>query len=458
MVAPTAEPAIHDQITTDRLAAWADQDDHIFRGHRNRLVAAAPNVAKLIATPNPFVSDHCRLLAEVAVDRGDDPVDVLVSETTMSREEIDQIAVTVSVYADTHWADVLGVLGRETKLKRKVIERIVAINHEHISADWRDHPDQLYSLLSSCPTLVLPDTVEEWDVLFRYWNSRGPLAKDRYRPPKLAHLIDLQYLYRQRYPGISFEELDLMFGGGDLNRVWGYSEFVAKLLDNDRQLDDTDRPCIPFLSQFEPAELVKQADLCHTEMVRITNEALRSQDATFDYWPRLIQGIFTHGPRTAVSLVTPAELMREGAMLSGLVPNYPKDFVSGHWHTVAILSPEGVHLSTAKFILDTEDEKASVFCIQQFAIDGNEPTPECVCCVEQLEWELHDPDQNDRLIDLTRRFVEPDQTMRTLLAQFRLKSAALGAEALSAVLSNFASSPTTRKATLLIPVGLASLP
>ncbi len=235
-----------------------------------------------------------------------------------------------------------------------------------------------------------------------------------------------------------------MFEGGDLNRVWGYSEFVSKLLDNDQNLDDADRPCIPFLSQFEPAELLKQAELCHTVMVRIANEALRSQDATFDYWPRLIQGIFTHGPRTAVSLVTPAELMRKGVMLSGLVPNFPKDFVSGHWHTVAILSPEGVHISTAEFILETEAEKASVFCMQHFAIDGNEPTPECVCCVEQLDWQLNDPDQNDRLIDLTRHFVEPDQTMRTLLAQFKLKSAALGAEALSAVLSNCSRPPEWR--------------
>lgn len=438
MVDPTAEPPIHDQITTDRIAAWADQDNHVFRRHRARLVASAPRIATLIATPNPFVSEHCQMLAEVAVDRGDDPVDVLVSETTMSREEIDQIAETVSGYADTHWAEVLGVLGRERNIKREVIERLATINPKHIGPIWRDHPDQLYSLLSSCPTLVLPDTVEEWDVLFRYWNSRGPLAKDRYRPPKLAHLIDLQYLYRQRYPGISFEELDLMFVAGDLNLVWGYSEFVSKLLDSDGEPNDAESHCVPFLSQFEPAELVKQADICHTEMVRIANEALRSQDATFDDWPRLIQGVFTHGPRTAVSLVTPAELMRVGAMLAGLVPNFPKDYVSGHWHTVAILSPEGVHLSTAEFILDTEAESASVFCIQHLAIDENEPTPECVCCVEQLDWLLNDPDQNDRLTDLTRRFTEPDQTMQMLLAQFKLKSAALGAEALSAVLSNWA--------------------
>jgi hypothetical protein len=112
MSSPMPTKTIHDQLTTDRLAAWADQDDHVFKRHRNRLIAAAPKIATLIATPNPFFSDNTRLLAEVAVDRGNDPVDVLVSETTISRGEIDQIAATVSGYADTHWMEVLGVLGR----------------------------------------------------------------------------------------------------------------------------------------------------------------------------------------------------------------------------------------------------------------------------------------------------------------------------------------------------------
>jgi hypothetical protein len=435
---------ISDQVTTDRLAAWADQDDHIFRGYRNRLLAAAPTIATLIATPNPFVSDQSRLVAQVAVDRGDDPVDVLVSETAMSREEIDQIAATVSGYADTHWMEVLGVLGRQTRMKRDVIERIAAINPEHIGANWRENPEELHSLLSHCPTLVLPDTAEEWDVLYRYWNTRGPLAKDRHRPPKLGHLIDFQYLYRKRYPGISFEELDAMFGGTcDLSRVWGYSEFVSRLLDSDGKPDDAENPCIPFLSQFEPAELVKQAELCHTEIARIANQALRLQDGIFDDWPRLIRGVFKHNFRTAVSLVTPAELMCEGAMLSGLLPAFPNDIVSGYWHTVGILSSEGEHLSTAEFILGTEAEEASVFCIQHVAIDGNEPSPECERCVEHLEWYLHDPDQHDRLTRLLERFAEPDQAMRTMIAQFKLKSVAVGAEALSAVLSNCSGAPET---------------
>lgn len=445
MSSPMPTKTIHDQLTTDRLAAWADQDDHVFKHHRNRLIAAAPKIATLIATPNPFFSDNTRLLAEVAVDRGNDPVDVLVSETTISRGEIDQIAATVSGYADTHWMEVLGVLGRETKMKREVIERLSTINPQHIGTNWRDHPDELHSLLSLCPTLVLPDTVEEWDVLYHYWNCHGSLAKDRYRPPKLAYLVDFQSLYSQRYPGITLEELDAMFGREcDLSRVWGYREFISKLLDCDSKPNDAESSCIPFLSQFEPSELVKQAELCHTEMVRIANQALWLKDATFAGWPRLIQGIFTYGPRTAVSLVTPAELMREGVMLSGFLPNYPKDFVSGHWHTVAILSPEGVHLSTAEFILDTEDEKTSVECLMHFAIDGNEPSPECARCIEQLGWELHDLDQNDRLIDLAKRFEEPDQTMWMLLAQFKLKSAALGAEALSAALSNCSRPPEWR--------------
>ena len=46
-----------------RLSAWADQDDHVFKRHRSRLIAAAPKIATLIATPNPFVSDQSRLVA-----------------------------------------------------------------------------------------------------------------------------------------------------------------------------------------------------------------------------------------------------------------------------------------------------------------------------------------------------------------------------------------------------------
>ena len=427
---------------TDRLSAWADQDDHVFRGHRSRLLATAPHLATLIALRNPFISDQSRLLAEVAVDRGDDPVDVLVSDTAMSREEIDHIASKVSEYADTHWMEVLGVLGRQTRLKREVIERIAAINPEHIGTNWRDHPDELHSLLDTCPTLVLPDTLEGWDVLYRYWNSHGPLAKDRYRLPKLWYLVQFQSLYGQRYPGISFEDMDAMFGGEcDLNRVWGYCEFVSKLLDNDGKPNDAENPSVPYLTQFEPAELVKQAELCHTEMVRLANQVLRSQDGTFDDWPRLIQGVFKHNFRTAVSLVTPAELMREGAMLSELVADFPSDFVSGLWHTVAILSPEGAHLSTAEFLTYADTEGTRVVFAHHFDVDGNEPSPECVGCVGELEWQLRKPDQDARLTELTRRFEEPDQTMRTLLAQFKLKSVALGAEALSAVLANCSVAP-----------------
>jgi hypothetical protein len=356
----------------------------------------------------------------------------------MSREEIDQIATTISGYADSHWMEVLGVLGRHTKMKREVIERIAAINPEHIGADWRDHPDQLHSLLDDCPTLVLPDTVEGWDVLYHYWNYRGPLAKDVYRLPKLWYLIQFQSLYRQRYPSISFEDMDAMFGGEcDLNRVWGYCEFVSKLLDSDGKPNRAESPCIPFLSQFEPAELVKQAELCHTEMVHLANQALRSQDGTFGDWPRLIQGAFEHHSRTAVSLVTPAELMREGAMLSELFYDFHEYFVSGNMHIVAIKSPEGVHLSTAEFLTYTEAGSTTVAFVLHFDIDGNYPSSECVACVSALEAHLEHSTQNTRLNELERRFAEPDQAMRTMLAQFKLKSAALGADALSAVLSNF---------------------
>jgi hypothetical protein len=438
MSSPISDSFISEPPNADRLSAWANQDDHVFRDHRNRLVASEPQIAMLIATPNPFISEQTRLLAEVAVDRGNDPVDVLVSETAMSREEIDQIATTVSGCADTHWMDVFGVLGRQTKLKPKVIERIAAINPEHICADWRDHPDELNSLLSLCPTLVLPDTVEGWDVLYRYWNSPGPLAKDEYRLPKLWYLTQFQSLYRQRHLGISLEKLDALLGSEcDLNRVWGYCEFASKLLDNEREPNDAESPCMSYLSQFEPAELVNQAELCHTVMIRVSDEALRSQGTTFDEWPRLIQGTFTHGARTAASLVTPAELMREGAMLSEFAAHFPDDFISGEWHLVAIQSPVGEHLSTAEFILYMEEAMPRAFCALHFAIDGGEPSPECVACVAALEMKLEHPTQNARLIDLSRRFVEKDQAMRMLLAQFKLKSTVLGADVLSSVLDNW---------------------
>lgn len=438
MAAPTAEPLIHDQIATDRLTAWADQDDHIFRGHRNRLVAAAPKIATLIATPNPFISDNTRLLAEVAVDRGDDPIDTLVNETQKGREEIDQIAMSVSRYADSHWIEVLGVLARQRSMKREVIERFAAINPQHIGANWRDDPDQLYSLLEECPSLVLPDTMEGCDVLYRFWNSHGPSEKDSYRQPRLWYLIQFQRLYGQRYPGITFEELDAMFGGEcDLNRVWGYCDFVSKMLENNGKPNDAESPCIPFLSQFEPAELVKQAELCHSEMVRIANQVLRSQDGTFDDWPRLIQGVFKHPYRTAVSLVTPAELMREGAMLSAFIDGFHEYVIRGEWHIVAILSPDGEHLSTAEFITYTEEGSTYVAPLVHFDVDGNYPSSECVACVSALEEHLDHPTQNDRLTEQARRFEEPDQAMRMLLAQFKLKSTVLCADVLSSVLDNW---------------------
>jgi hypothetical protein len=377
-------------------------------------------------------------VAEVAVDRGDDPVGTLVSDTGMSREEIDQIAATVSGYADSHWMEVLGVLGRHTKMKREVIERIAAINPEHVGANWRDHPDELHALLNLCPTLVLPGTVEGWDVLFRYWNSRGPLAKDTYRLPKLWYLIQFQQLYRQRYPGISFEEMDAMFGGEcDLSRVWGYCDFASKLLDTEGTPNDAERSCIPFLSQFDPTELVKQADLCHTEMVRIANQALRLQDGTFDNWPRLIQGVFTSHFRNAVSLVTPAELMREGAMLSEFLADFPNDFVLGRTHIVAILSPEGEHLSTAEILAYARADDTHDFFVVHFDVDGNLPSPECTGCVGWLTHQFYEPAHDARLTELERRFAEPDQAMRIMLAQFKLKSTMLGAEVLSNVLSKF---------------------
>lgn len=432
-------------LIADRLSAWADQDDHVFRRHRAQLVATAPTIAMLIATRNPFVSDQSRLLAEVDVDRGNDPVDVLVSETAMSREEINQIAAKVSEYADSHWMEVLGMLGRKTNMKREVIERIAAINPEHLSADWRDAPDELYSLLSLCPTLVLPDTVEGWDLLHRYWNSRGPLAKDIYRHPKLGYLFDFQYLYRQRYPGISFEDMDAMFGGEcDLSRVWGYSEFVSKLLDEEGKQNDEDGSCAPFLSQFEPADLVRQADLCHAEMVRIADQTIRSQYETFKDWPRLIQGVYKQKYRTAVSLVTPAELMREGAMLSEFLTSFPEEFYLGRTHIVAILSPEGEHLSTAEIITSVNADDTHEFFALHFDVDGNEPSPECAGCVGWLTHQFTEPAQNDRLLELERRFAEPDQAMRTMIAQFKLKSAALGTEALSAVLSHCSGSHERR--------------
>jgi hypothetical protein len=34
---------------------------------------------------------------------------------------------------------------------------------------------------------------------------------------------------------------------------------------------------------------------------QLANQALRSQDGTFDDWPRLIQGVFKHNFRTAVA-------------------------------------------------------------------------------------------------------------------------------------------------------------
>jgi len=429
---------IRDQVTTDRLAVWANHDDHYFRSRRNRLVESAPQIATIIATPNPFVTDQSRLLAEVAVDRGNDPVDVLVSETTMSREEIDQIALKVSEYADTHWLEVLGVLGRQTKLKRDVVERIAAINPAHIGANWRENPDELHSLLDTCPSLVLPDTVEDWNVLYRYWNSRGPLAKDTYRLPKLWYLIRFQQLYRQQYPDISFEDMDAMFGGEcDLNRVWGYCQFASKLLDSDGKPNDAESSCIPFLSQFEPAELVKQAELCHKEMVRIANQSIRSQYEAFKDWPRLIQGVFKQKYRTAVSLVTPAELMHEGAMLSEFLTDFPDEFSLGRTHIVAILSPEGVHLSTAEIFTSCRADDTHDFFVIHFDVDGNYPSSECAGCVGWLTHQFYEPAHDARLTELERRFAEPDQAMRIMLAQFKLKSAALGAEALSAVLSNY---------------------
>lgn len=437
-----SQAVLPEPLYPDRLSVWANQDDHVFRRHRSRLVADAPKIAALIATPNPFISDNARFFAEITVDRGDDPVDVLVSETQTDREEIDQIAMAVSRYADAHWIEVLGVLGHKRNIKREHIERLAAVNPKHIGANWRDDPGELSFFLELCPTLVLPDTVEGWDVLYRYWNSHGPSPKDKRGLPKLWYLIKFQTLYRQRYPGISFVDLDAMFGGEcDLNRVWGYCEFVSKLLDNDGKPNDAESSCIPFLSQFEPTELVKQAELCHTEMVRIANQALLSPDDTFDDLPRLIQGVFKHNSLTAVSLVTPAELMRQGAMLSEFSTSVPDDFVSGHCHIVAILSPDGVCLSTADHIIYTEAGKASAFSIGHFDIYGNEPSPECVACVRALEEYFEHPTQNAWLIELIKRYEEPDQTMRILLAQFRLKSTALGAEALSAVLSNCSVAP-----------------
>ena len=444
MTCPMPDSDLSEPINKDRLVAWANHEDHFFRGHRSRLVECAPKIATLIAIPNPFISDQSRLLAEVAVDRGDDPVDVLVANTAMSREEIDQIAAKVSEYADIHWMEVLGVLRRQTKIKREVIERIAAINPEHIGAIWQERPNELHSLLSHCPTLVLPDTAEEWDVLHRYWNSRGPLAKDEYRLPKLWYLIKFQSLYRQRYPRISFSELDAMLASNcDLSRVWGYCEFVSKLLEG----NDAGNPCIPFLSQFEPAELVKQAELCRTEMVRIANQALRTQDSTFDDWPRLIQGVFKSHWRTAVSLVTPAELMREGAMFSEFLSDFPNEFILGRTHIVAILSPEGEHLSTAEIITPTRGDDTHDFFVAHFDVDGNEPSPECTGCVGWLTYQFYEPAHDARLTELERRFAEPDQAMRTMIAQFKLKSAALGSEALSAVLSNCPSSPERHERT-----------
>lgn len=332
--------------------------------------------------------------------------------------------------------DPVDVLVRETRLSTMGIERIAGINPSLIGATWRDHLDDLHSLLEACPTLALPDTEEGWDVLYRYWNCRGPSARDRYRLPKLWYLIQFQSLYAQRHPGISLEAMDAMFGGVcDLHRVWGYSEFVSQLLDDDREPTTGDSPCTPFLSQFEPAELITQAALCHREMVRRAKEALLSKDATLDDWPRLIQGTFTYGSRTAASLVAPAELMHEGAMLFEFAAHFPDDFVSGEWHLVAIQSPEGELLSIAEFGLDTEGEPPRAFCALHFAIDGSEPSPECVACVSALEAHLDHPMQVTRLSELARRFSEPDSAMRTLLAQFKLNSLALGAEVLSAVLS-----------------------
>jgi hypothetical protein len=316
------------------------------------------------------------------------------------------------------------------------IERIADINPNLIGASRQDHLDDIRSLLETCPTLVPPVTDEGWNVLYRYWNCRGSSARDRFRLPKLWYLVELRALYAQRYPGISLEDMDAMFGGvSDLHRVWGYSEFVSQLLDNDGEPIAGDSSCAPFLSQFEPAELIKQADLCHTQMIHVAKEALLSKDATLDDWPRLIQGSFTHGPRAAVSLVTPAELMLEGAMLFEFAAHFPDDFVSGEWHLVAIQSPEGEPLSIAEFILYTEEATPRAFCALHFAIDGSDPSPECVACVAALETHLDHPMQNDRLSEMARRFSVPDSEMRKLLAQFRLRSMALGAEALSACLS-----------------------
>ncbi|MEI6218965.1 MAG: hypothetical protein WCP86_08695, partial [bacterium] len=448
MTCPIPDSDLSEPINEDRLFAWANHEDHLFRGHRNRLVATAPKIATLITTSNPLVSDQFRLAAEVAVDRGDDPVSTLVSDTGMSRAEIEQIAATVSEYADTHWMEVLGVLGRKTKMKPEVIERIVAINPEHIGADWRDHPDELHSLLDLCPTLLLPDTVEGWDVLYHYWNARGPLERDAYRPPKLWYLMKFQHLYKQRFPGITLQDMDAMLGDEcDLNRVWGYCEFASKLLDTEGKPDDAEGACVPFLSQFEPAELVKQAELCRTEMVRIADQAIRSQYDTFKDWPRLIQGVFKSHWRTAVSLVTPAELMREGAMLSEFLADFPNDFVLGRTHIVAILSPEGEHLSTAEILTYAKADDTHDFFVVHYDVDGNEPTPECTGCVGWLTHQFNEPAQDARLTELERRFAEPDQAMRTMIAQFKLKSAALGGEALSAVLSNCPSSPERHERT-----------
>lgn len=233
-----------------------------------------------------------------------------------------------------------------------------------------------------------------------------------------------------------------MFGGKcDLSRVWGYSEFVSKLLDSDGKPNEAGSSCVPFLSQFEPPELIKQADLCHAEMVRIANDALRSKDTTFDDWPRLIHGVFTHGHRRAISLVTPAELIREGAMLYEFQTIFPEQFFLGRTHIVAILSPEGEHLSTAEIITSVREDDTHEFFDLHFDLHGNEPSPECIGCIGWLTLELRDPAHNDRLTRLERRFAEPDQAMRIMLAQFKLKSAALGAEALSAVLSNCSVAP-----------------
>jgi hypothetical protein len=232
--------------------------------------------------------------------------------------------------------------------------------------------------------------------------------------------------------------MDAMFGGEcDLSRVWGYCDFASKLLDTECTPNDAERPRIPFLSQFEPAELVKQADLCRTEMVRIANQALRLQDGTFDDWPRLIQGVFKSHFRNAVSLVTPPELMREGAMLSEFLADFPNDFGLGRTHIVAILSPEGEHLSTAEILAYARADDTHDFFVVHFDVDGNEPSPECTGCVGWLTHQFYEPAHDARLTELERRFAEPDQAMRIMLAQFKLKSTMLGAEVLSNVLSKF---------------------